>query len=139
MAIPDLQQLLRYIYAERINQVFNSLVKERCVGCEYDHPSQKQHLCMDPESDSLAPVLFEIAAERVDKFDLRLMFIEAAKNMFLDYRHINFQQYLKELESYWRHTEWKNLEESNKVPEHVVLAVLSARMKLLVLEKRIHA
>ncbi len=43
MAVQDLQQLLGYIHAQNIYKAFNSLVKECCVGCQYDHPSQKQH------------------------------------------------------------------------------------------------
>jgi len=93
---------------------------------------------MDPESDPLAPVLFDIASDRVDNFDLKLIFMEAAKNLFMDYHGLNFQQYQSELKTYWQNTEWITLQESLKVPEHVALAVMSAKMKLLLLEKRVH-
>ena len=137
MTIQDLQQLLTYVYAESITKAFNSLVKEHCVGCQYDHPSQKHHLCIDPHKDTLSPVLYELATERVDKFNLKLLFIEAAKSLLMDYRVIDFHQYLNELESFWRLTEWSKLEESISVPEYVVLAVVTSRVKLLLLEKRI--
>ena len=139
MTLQDLHQLVAYIYADRINQIFKSLVKERCVGCHQEHPSQKHHLCIDPESDALAPVLFELASERVGKFDLKLLFIESSNNLFLDYKLVNFDQYLKELIDYWKQTEWSSFNESSsKVPEAMEMAVLSARMKLVLLEKRVN-
>ncbi len=140
MAVQDLQQVLGYLYAERIRTELNSLVKEYCVGCQYDHPAQKHHACMNPKPDPdfVTPVLYEIAAGRVNKFDLKLLFIETTKNLFMDYTAIDFKQYLKDLEHIWRHTEWSNIAESSKVPEYIELAVLSARMKLIVLEKIVH-
>ncbi len=137
MAVQDLQQLVGYIYAENIYKAFYSLVKERCVGCQYDHPSQKQHLCLNPEEDSMAPVLFDIASERVDKFDLKLLFIETARSLYMDIKGFDFQQYVKDLETFWKHSEWERLEESCNVPEYVEIAVKAAKMKLVLLEKRV--
>jgi predicted nucleic acid-binding Zn-ribbon protein len=35
--------LLEDIYAEAVACEVGKLAKERCCGCEYDHPSQHQH------------------------------------------------------------------------------------------------
>ena len=34
--------LLEAIYAEAVAREVDKLTKERCCGCEYDHPSQRQ-------------------------------------------------------------------------------------------------
>ena len=38
--------LLEAIYAEAVAYEGGKLTKERCCGCEYDHPSQRQHDCI---------------------------------------------------------------------------------------------
>ena len=75
------------------------------------HPSLKHHLCIDSQSDPVAPVLYELATKRVDKLNLKILFIESVNNLFVDYKTVNFHQYLQELETFWKYTEWKNFQE----------------------------
>lgn len=112
------------------------MVRENCIGCQFDHPSQKQHSCVKPQTDSLAPILYSIALNRVDKHNLRLLFIEAARNLFLDYRFMSFQQSTSELEYYWKEIDWSDLERCSDVPEHMKDAVVAAKMKICLLERR---
>ncbi len=41
-----LLSLLEAIYAEAVSCEVGKLAKERCCGCEYDHPSQRRHDCL---------------------------------------------------------------------------------------------
>ena len=39
-------KLLETIIAWAVSDEIEKLSKERCCGCEYDHPSQRQHDCL---------------------------------------------------------------------------------------------
>ena len=46
VSFSDYKSLLEAIYAEAVAREVGKLTKERSCGCEYDHPSQRQHDCI---------------------------------------------------------------------------------------------
>jgi hypothetical protein len=46
-----LGRLVRYIYAQRLTEEVNKLLKKKCIGCQTDSPSETNHICIDPKPD----------------------------------------------------------------------------------------
>ena len=74
--------LLEAIYADAVACEVGKLAKERCCGCEYDHPSQRQHVClMLSEQEKWQSYRLE-AIERVRKMKtIRVMKLQYHKDL----------------------------------------------------------
>ena len=78
--------LLEAIYAEAVAREVGKLTKERCCGCEYDHPSQRQHDCiMLSEQERWQSYGLEAIERVIVKRMVWREFVEAIRVMKLQY------------------------------------------------------
>ena len=78
--------LLEAIYAEAVACEVGKLAKERCCGCEYDHPSQRQHDClMLSEQERWQSYGLEAIERVIVKRMVWREFVEAIRVMKLQY------------------------------------------------------
>ena len=79
-------KLLETIIACAVSDEIEKLSKERCCGCEYDHPSQRQHDCLMLTVEEKWTTYGLEAMERVNsKQMIRHLFLEAMRILKLKY------------------------------------------------------
>ena len=134
----EVKKLLRYLYAEKLRLGYRSVIEIRCDGCKINHPSQKQHICLDPsEHDALLTYeLYDAAEMGVDKQYLELVFIEAAKTLGLNHCLVDFESFIQDCLHHWETTGFQDIDKSLDVEESFTMARTIATMKLLCLEER---
>ena len=72
--IADLEEdrthdILTYVFGLEPQKQFNAIVHERCNGCQIDHPSQLEHMCLWLEDDDSFEV-DEILSEALANVDI---------------------------------------------------------------------
>jgi hypothetical protein len=78
--------LLEAIYAEAVAREVGKLTKERCCGCEYHHPIQRQHDCiMLSEQERWQSYGLEAIERVITKRMVWSEFVEAIRVMKLQY------------------------------------------------------
>ena len=65
----NLGRLIKYIYAQSLTEEANKLLKSRCDGCQTDHPSQTNHICIEPQPDK-DPIMLHLYVEALESVDL---------------------------------------------------------------------
>ena len=79
-------KLLETIIAWAVSDEIEKLSKERCCGCEYDHPSQRQHDCLMLTVEEKWATYGLEAMERVNsKQMIWHLFLEAMRILKLKY------------------------------------------------------
>ena len=68
----ELGRLVKYIFAQYLSDGVRKLLKKKCLGCEIDHPSQSQHICIQSEPNK-DPFLLYLYAETMESIDLDRM------------------------------------------------------------------
>ena len=90
--------LLEAIYAEAVAREVGKFTKERCCGCEYDHPSQRQHDCiMLSEQERWQSYGLEAIERVIVKRMVWREFVEAIRVMKLQY-HKDVREHFDNLE-----------------------------------------
>ena len=78
--VKNVCNLMNAIFYEAVAAQVGKLCKERCQGCEVDHPSQRRHDCLMLSLDEEWVMYGLEAVERVlEKGTLRRQFIEAVR------------------------------------------------------------
>lgn len=135
----DVRNLLKYLYANQIEIGYRNILELMCNGCSTQHPSQAQHSCLETfdiiDGTSGSTELFIEAEEKVCKFNLKLLFIESCKMLWLDSTLVDFAQTLQEFLQSWMTSDFEELE-NMKVEESFTTAVAAASTKIGLLEKR---
>ena len=91
-------RLLEAIFAQAVGREVYNLCKERCCGCEYDHPSQRRHECLMLTHEEKWEMYGFEAIERVNsKREVWGEFVEAARVLKLKY-HPDAHSHLRHLE-----------------------------------------
>ena len=67
IAIHDLQEKLKYAYAVHIKALIPELMRNKCSGCEIDHPSQVKHICCMMDFDTQFELCFDEALMMLDE------------------------------------------------------------------------
>ena len=68
------KDIVTYVFGEELQRRFNTVVEERCEGCQIDHPSQFKHSCLWLEDDDCdVNKIFREALVRMDFSYLRLL------------------------------------------------------------------
>ena len=134
----EVKKLLRYLYAEQLRLGYRSMIEIRCDGCKIDHPSQKQHICLDPSENEafLTYELYDAAEMALDKQYLELVFIETANTLGLNHSLVDFESSIQDYLQHWEATGFQDVEKSLEVEESFTMARTIATMKLLSLEER---
>jgi hypothetical protein len=52
------RKTLSELAVEEMGNLFREVVKERCNGCRIDHPSQRQHQCLESVEENVDAVFF---------------------------------------------------------------------------------
>ena len=89
--IADLEEhrsndILTYVFGLELQKQFNAIVHEHCNGCQIDHPSQLEHMCLWLEDDDFFEV-DEILTEALAKVDIayvKALYVETANVLRLD-------------------------------------------------------
>ena len=90
--------LLEVIYAEAVFNEISKLSKERCCGCEYDHPSQRQHDClMLSEQEKWESYGLEAIDRVINKRMVWREFLEAIRVLKLQY-HKDVREHFESLQ-----------------------------------------
>jgi len=134
--VEELRDLLRYLYAEQLLKSHRLIVKAQCIGCQIDHPSQLQHLCIDPDNDPYARSLYGLAESSLNKSYLKAVFIETANILWLNYKLIDIDRTLQEFLQWWDATDFQDVDRSLNVQESYITAAAAAAFKICSLEKR---
>ncbi len=136
----EVRKLLKYLYADQILFAYRTVLQYKCNGCRIDHPSQSQHMCLEPLEAEIASVFYSEAEAIVyeKKHYLYLLFIETCNYLGLNYRRIDFDTNFAEYRQWWINTEFRDLEETVENSEDSYeVAVETAAMKLCSLEDRL--
>ena len=73
------KDIVTYVFGEELQRQFNTVVEERCKGCQIDHPSQLKHSCLWLEDDDCdVDNMFREALVRMDYCYLKLVYMETA-------------------------------------------------------------
>lgn len=136
--LEDLRKLLRYLYAEQLLGCLRVEVQSRCNGCIIDHPSQAQHICINPTSELLeSSELYGLAESKIDKQYLKVLYIETCNTLWLNHRAIDFESCLQEFLEWWVATDFQDVDHSLNVEPSYVTAGMAAVMKISALENRL--
>ena len=134
----EVKKLLRYLYAEQLELAYRSMIEIGCDGCKINHPSQKQHICLDPSENEalLTFAMYDAAEATIDKEYIKLIFIEAAKTLGLNHRLVDFESFIHDCLQHWEATDFQDVNKSLEVEESLTMARTIAAMKMLSLEER---
>lgn len=94
------RKTLANLTAERIKEMYWSLMRETCVACEYDVPAQETHLCNLPVDENIKS-LFAVIMNRINFKELNAA---CCKNLKIPVNENQFPSYAQLLED----QEWKN-------------------------------
>ena len=135
----DVRNLLKYLYANQIEIGYRNSLELMCNGCITQHPSQSQHSCFETfdivDGTSGATVLFIEAAEKVCAFNLKLLFIESCKILWMDSTLVDFDQTLQKCLQSWIACDFEEME-NMIVDDSFSGAYAAASTKIGLLEKR---
>ena len=96
-------KLLEAIFAQAVGSKLYKICKERCCGCKYDHPSQRQHNClMLTDEEKWKMYGLEAIVWVIEKLFVWREFIEAIRVLKLKYYpdvEIHMQQLEKDPDS----------------------------------------
>ena len=131
-----LGRLARYIYAEFLNEEIDKALKKKCYGCQTDHPSQTNHICLDPEP-TLDPFILHLyleAAESVNLTQVEEAFDRSRKILEWEYGssdiHQDFSTYIKKCYGAWKATDFETLSLDFTVEPSISAAVEQALEEL---------
>ena len=67
-----LTSLTQYVLATTLLDLVHPLIEAECYGCQVDHPSQRHHICLDPDpsSDLTINYLYEKELDSIDKTEV---------------------------------------------------------------------
>ena len=92
--IQNLCNLLNVIFSEAVAHEVDKLRKEKCCGCEVNHPSQRRHEClMMSEEDGWIMHGLEAIERTIRQEIVWKQFIEAIRVMKLDYHQYATEHY----------------------------------------------
>ena len=95
--VKNLCNLVNAIFSDAIANQINKLRKEKCCGCEVNHPSQKRHEClMMSEEEGWIMHGLEAIERVIESQIVWKHFIEAIRVMKLDY-HEHVTKHFKNL------------------------------------------
>ena len=94
----QLCKLLETLLAKSVSNEVHKLCKEKRCGCEYDHPSQRQHDCiMLTEEEKWVNYGLEAMEQVYSKRVIWRLFLEALRVLKLEY-HSGIVDHLRDLE-----------------------------------------
>lgn len=137
--VEEVRKVLRYVYADQISFAYRINLKTSCYGCTVDHPSQKQHSCLDDLDDDpiLTAQLYSESENKINKQYLKLLFIETCTILWMNHMRVDFDSTLQEFLQCWVATDFQDLHKSLEVEEEIIKATVAAAMKLCSLEERL--
>ena len=95
--VRNLCNLMNAIFSEAVDDQVQKLRKEKCCGCEVNHPSQRRHDCiMMSEEEGWIVHGLEAIAQIIEQGILWKQFTEAIRVMKLDY-HEDVTQHFQNL------------------------------------------
>ena len=138
-SVEEVRKVLRYVYADQICFAYRINLKSSCYGCTIDHPSQKQHSCLDDSDDDpiLTSQLYGEAEAKVNKQYLKLLFIETCTTLWMNHMRVDFDSTVEEFLEWWVATDFQDLARSLEVEDAIISASVAAAMKLCSLEERL--
>ena len=137
MAVEDVRALLRYLYADQIQLHYRSALESNCYGCITEHPSQTQHICLEPLDEFYIPQVYGEAETKVDKHYLKLLFIETCNTLWLNPNLVDFDNTLVEILQWWNATDFQDLETTlSATGDYFQTASAGAALKISSLEER---
>ena len=69
--------VMKMLYAKHILKVFPDIVKEKCYGCQVNHPSQKHHdVCLQMTNAEKVEICLDTALARVNDFEIYEEFLD---------------------------------------------------------------
>lgn len=96
--------ILIFIYGEELQKQFNSVVKDRCNGCQTEHPSQSEHLCLTLKDSCVeADGIITEALAKVDLAYVKALCVETANILSVDANWLLacFDHLIKGLQKQW--------------------------------------
>jgi hypothetical protein len=94
--VKNLCNLVNAIFSDAIANQINKLRKEKCCGCEVNHPSQRRHEClMMSEEEGWIMHGLEAIERVIESQIVWKHFIEAIRVMKLDYHEHVMKHFLK--------------------------------------------
>ena len=82
--IRKLCELMNVIFTDVVNERVETLKKEKCYGCEVDHPSQRHHDCLMMSEDEAWMIYGAEAVQLIIQELISKLFTEAICVMKLD-------------------------------------------------------
>ena len=99
------KDIVTYVFGEELQRQFNTVVEERCKGCQTDDPSQFNHSCLWLEDDDCDVYhIFREALVRIDFSYLQLVYLETANVLNLDVKQQPnfFEHQIKDIRDLWK-------------------------------------
>lgn len=91
-----LEQTVYNAYAKAVRESLCEVVRKECVGCQIDHPSQKQHeVCLLMSFDEKVDYFLEEALKQVDEMRVMQEWVTEVETLFpaQDISHILLQEF----------------------------------------------
>jgi len=125
------ESLARYICLKVFDEKYAEFVRRTCNGCVVDHPSQNQHVCMDPDDDTVAFWCEEVWNDLSDHY-IYVIFVQALVELKIHPGVFEISLVRKVMDEF-RIDEADEIE----VSEEVKAAVQTANDKIVCLTNRI--
>ena len=91
---------MKMLLAKHILKVLPDVVKEKCYGCQVDHPSPKQHnVCLMMTNDEKVEVCLDTALARVNAFDIYEEFLALFPEVLQEAETTSLVTYVKSMKT----------------------------------------
>ena len=121
----ELRLLLRYTYAGQLMSTIRLLAEAN--GCNLEnYPTE-----VNPKLDSSMPSLYVVAINQLNTGLLYEIFKESSKLLMLDYKDINFERTMLQVQKCWEDTSRRDVERDLTVPPVYGRAIIAALKEFL--------
>ncbi len=126
----------KYIFATLLCDELSKVLKSQCNGCMIEHPSQLQHICIepDPANDIFVLTLYIQALEELNKLYAAKLFQATRRRLQLGTTGscavYDFLAVVHHYSKVWTLNNFSNLQEALHADNHVKEAVNLARLEL---------
>ena len=75
--IEEKMNCMKLLYAKHVIKVLPEIIKEKCFGCQVEHPSQKHHdVCLMMEKDEKIEICMDDALQRINEEEIFNEFLD---------------------------------------------------------------